>query len=330
MTRTEPSLLAADGGCLYVACAADSAEGPEAGSLELTILAREKSGDLRSEAEDVVETSWSPSTAELFLADHYGVTRQSLPPLPSGPGSYRVRIEAIRDSKPERVWLTLWPMATAPSNTQRVTSQFGQAMIGASIPPLTTTPIARNLDEIEVPIRYNHFFLCESNARPTGDAEVRAGASQGETQNGIFGATRGCLFVWTGTQSGVVRCEIFTHDSRPPLKDLESFDDVAEETVRFDAEPLTIQTTSGDVVAEVPLSAVPGEYHVRVGASGRDEAAGPNKIFGGVERVRIDLWPALDGSQRSSIFRLTTEWARRIRRDQLQMARMEQIKNDLR
>jgi hypothetical protein len=86
------------------------------------------------------------------------------------------------------------------------------------------------------------------------------------------------------------------------------------------------KTTSGDVLAEVRLLVGPGEYHVRVSASGRDEAAARKKVPDGLERVRIDLWPALDGSARASVLRLTTQWAQRIRRDQRQVARIEQMK----
>jgi hypothetical protein len=121
-------LLAVDGGIVRIFCASDSAKGPKAGEATVKIIAYESAPPLWEEADDIMETSWSPTESTLFIMSAYADDLTHIEPLPFGAGSYRLRIEAKRSPWPEVICISLWPGKPAPNLARKITSEIGKAL----------------------------------------------------------------------------------------------------------------------------------------------------------------------------------------------------------
>ncbi|WP_007509137.1 MULTISPECIES: hypothetical protein [Pseudofrankia] len=121
-------LLAVDGGLVRIFCASDSAVDPEAAEATVKIIAYESAPPLWEEADDAIETSWSPTESALFITDAYANYRENIEPLPFGAGNYRLRVEAKRSPWPEVIRISLWPGEPAPDFVHKITSEIGRAL----------------------------------------------------------------------------------------------------------------------------------------------------------------------------------------------------------
>jgi len=121
-------LLATDGGIVRIFCASDSAQDPEAGEATVKIIAYDSAPPLWGEADDAIETSWSPTSSELYIRDAYSNYLDYIEPLPFGAGNYRLRLEAKRSPWPEIICISLWPGEPAPDLVHKITSEIGRAL----------------------------------------------------------------------------------------------------------------------------------------------------------------------------------------------------------
>ncbi|SNQ45387.1 hypothetical protein FRACA_10146 [Frankia canadensis] len=121
-------LLAVEGGLVRIFCASDSAQGPEAREATVKIIAHEIAPPLWEEADDAIETSWSPTESGLFILDTGSYDHKYIDPLPFGADDYRLRVEARRSPWPEIIRISLWPGKLAPNLVHKITSEIGKAL----------------------------------------------------------------------------------------------------------------------------------------------------------------------------------------------------------
>ncbi|MGA3523486.1 hypothetical protein [Melissospora conviva] len=111
--------------------------GRHTGLVELSVTIDEADPGAELDAyEDVVEVPFEAVAAELKLFLFDGVAPHALPPLPAGPGAYRIRyhcrgMDETRnpdlkyDDVVDEYLLQIWPAPAAPPATLKVTSRQG-------------------------------------------------------------------------------------------------------------------------------------------------------------------------------------------------------------
>ena len=134
---------------------------------------------------------------------------------------------------------------------------------------------------------YHQFVIIDDDLVGPSRGSVKAA-----TNTGLAGAEPGAVTILTGIHTGHVRVAVKVYSTSPPL-DVASWEDVVEVSLRSRTGVMVVRGLEDDAPQGLPNPAHsgPGDYRVRVHATGRDVAVDLT-ASDPVEDYLVETWPA--------------------------------------
>jgi hypothetical protein len=152
-------------------------------------------------------------------------------------------------------------------------------------------------------VSYHQFTLVDTG---------RSAGSWIRIENGLVGVGTGAAIIYTGIHTGVVMLSVEARDTPPESVDLDGWDEVVDVSLTAPAgqlKPAALMDRT-DPFPELTVAG-PGDYRVRVHASGRD--ANVDGVDSEPrERYLVIVWPQPSGPER--VHRRTDAYGESVRR----------------